>query len=160
MVFGQDPARDVLIPRRTRIFGNKFCAGMAGAVSRAARRRACSSWIFHDSITQDLFVILLRYRQATRNPPAKLVIRPSLQACRIPLWLGRGSSGIARRLRGPDAPTDRPGRAGTQDRGFRRYQTRYPIRRAHTELRFAAARWRWKNRHGSAPKAPEELAGN
>src|ERR1022692_3793402 len=91
MVFGQDPARDVLIPRRTRIFGNKFCAGMAGAVSRAARRRACSSWIFHDSITQDLFVILLRCRQATRNPPAKLVIRPSLQACRIPLWLAGGS---------------------------------------------------------------------
>src|ERR1017187_10652133 len=71
---------------------------MAGAVSRAARRRACSSWIFHDSITQDLFVILLRYRQATRNPPAKLVIRPSLQACRIPLWLAGGSGCRGRRL--------------------------------------------------------------
>src|ERR1035437_1064731 len=102
MAFGQDPARDVLIPRRTRIFGNKLCAGMAGTVSRAARRRACSSWIFHDSITQDLFVILLRYRQATRNPPAKLVIRPSLQACRIPLWLAGGSGCRGRRLsRGP-----------------------------------------------------------
>src|ERR1022692_3808157 len=36
MVFGQDPARDVLIPRRTRIFGNKFCAG-------GWRRQSCST---------------------------------------------------------------------------------------------------------------------